>query len=148
MVRIVQDLDRWLGECDTTVEHDAADGIIGECTLPARHEGTHDDDGAGRLPAARFGSDLRDLADSVERISEHFGTGAPASGPRPQRAAGTIANSHDALASLDASLDTIRRRTRLTEQVRAVDVEPDTLGPRRGRLRCVPPADPPLSAGL
>jgi hypothetical protein len=65
-------------------------------------------------------------------------------------AAGTLANSHDALANLAASLDSIRRRTtRLTDQIRAADLEPDRLGQRRGRLRCVPPpADPPLSAGL
>jgi hypothetical protein len=45
MVRIVQDIDRWLGECGTTVEHDDAEGtrVIGECTLPAGHDGTHDE---------------------------------------------------------------------------------------------------------
>ena len=48
MVRIVQDIDRWLGECGTTVEHDdAGTRFIAECTLPAGHDGIHDDDGAG-----------------------------------------------------------------------------------------------------
>jgi hypothetical protein len=151
MVRIVQDIDRWLGECGTTVEHDAADGThVGECTLPAGHDGAHDDNGAGWLVAARIGGELRDLADAAERISQHFGSRAPAVDRDLTRAAGTLANSHDALANLAASLEGIRRRTtRLTEQVRAVDVEPDTPGPGRARLRCVPPpADPPLSAGL
>jgi hypothetical protein len=46
MVRIVQDVDRWLGECGTTVEHGDADGtpFIGECTLPAER----------RLPRRRW----------------------------------------------------------------------------------------------
>jgi hypothetical protein len=49
MLRIVQDIDHWLGECGTTLEHDEADGtrLIGECTLPAGHDGPHDDNGAG-----------------------------------------------------------------------------------------------------
>jgi hypothetical protein len=150
MVRIVQDIDRWLGECGT-VDHDDADGtrVIGECTLPAGHEGTHDD-GAGRLVAARITGELRDLAEAVERISQHFGWSAPAVDRDLTGAAGTIANSGDALANLAASLDTIRRRTtRLTQQVRAFDLEADTLRPGRAQLWCVPPpADPPLSAGL
>jgi hypothetical protein len=152
MVRIVQDIDRWLGDCGTTLEHGAADGthVVSECTLPAGHDGSHDDNGAGRLVAARIGGELRDLADAVERISEHFGWRAPAVDRDLTRAAGTLANSHDALANLGASLDTIRHRTtRLTEQLRAAGVEPDTRGAGRTRLRCVPPpADPPLSAGL
>jgi hypothetical protein len=154
MVRIVQDVDRWLGECGTTVEHDAADGtrVVGECTLPAGHEGAHDDDGAGRLVAARVGGELRDLADAVEGISEHFGWRAPAVDRDLAGAAGTIANSRDALANLGASLEGIRRRaTRLTEQIRGMDLEPDAPGPGpcQPRIRCVPPpADPPLSAGL
>jgi hypothetical protein len=71
MVRIVQDIDRWLGDCGTTVEHDDADGtrFIGECTLPAGHDGAHDDDGAGRLVAGGITGELRDLE------------GAPVSGP-------------------------------------------------------------------
>jgi hypothetical protein len=41
MVRIVQDVDRWLAECGTTVEHRDADGtrFIGECMLPGGHQG-------------------------------------------------------------------------------------------------------------
>ncbi|MGH9190876.1 MAG: hypothetical protein ACRDZ0_00165 [Acidimicrobiales bacterium] len=152
MVRIVQDIDRWLGECGTTVEHHDADGIhvIAECSLPAGHDGTRDDDGAGRLVAARITGELRDLADAVERISQHFGWRAPAVDRDLTGAGGTIANSHDALANLAASLDTIgRRTTRLTEQLRAVDLEPDAPRPGRAQLRCVPPpADPSLSAGV
>jgi hypothetical protein len=142
MVRIVQDIDRWPGECGTTVEHDAADGtrVIGECTLHAGHDGTHDDHGAGRLVAARFTGQLRDLADAVERICEHFGWSAPAVDRDLTGAAGAIANSHDTLACVVASLDTMRRRTtRLTEQLRAVDIEPDALRPGPAQQRCVPP---------
>ena len=46
MVRIVQDIDRWLGECAATIEHADADGtrFTAECTLPAGHQGDHDGD--------------------------------------------------------------------------------------------------------
>ncbi|MGH9235562.1 MAG: hypothetical protein ACRD0R_19755 [Acidimicrobiales bacterium] len=39
MVRIVQDIDCWLGECAATVEHAGADGtrLTADCTLPAGH---------------------------------------------------------------------------------------------------------------
>ena len=152
MVRIVQDIDRWLGECGMTVEHDQADGtrLIGECTLPAGHDGAHDDDGAGRLVAGRITGELRDLADTVERVSQHFGWSAPAVDRDLTDAPGTVANSCDALANLAVSLDTIGRRTiRLAEQIRVIDLEPDTPQPGGALPRCVPaPADPPLSAGL
>ena len=152
MVRIVQDVDRWLGECGTTVEHSDADGtrFIGECTLPAGHEGTHEDDGTRQLVAARITGELRELADAVDRLSDHFGWNAPAVYHDLTGALGTIANSSDALANLAASLDTIgHRTTRLAGQIRAVTLEHDAPLPRGARLPCVPPpADPPLSAGL
>jgi hypothetical protein len=46
MVSIVQDVDRWLGECAATVEHNEADGrrLITERTLPAGQQGRHDDE--------------------------------------------------------------------------------------------------------
>jgi hypothetical protein len=113
MVRIVQDIDRWLGECGTTLEHDQADGtrLIGECTLPAGHNAAHNDDGAGRLVAGRITGELRDLADTVERVSQHFGWSAPTVDRGLTDAPGTIANSRDALANLAVSLDTIGRQT-------------------------------------
>jgi hypothetical protein len=152
MVRIVQDIDRWLGECGTTVERDEADGtrLTGECTLPACHDGAHDDDGAGRLVAGRITGELRDLADAVGRVSQHFGWSAPAVDRDLTNAPSTIANGRDALANLAVSLNTIgRRTTRLAEKLRALDLEPDTPQPGGALPRCVPPpADPPLSAGL
>jgi hypothetical protein len=152
MVRIVQDIDRWLGECGTTVERDAADGtrLIGECTVPAGHDGAHDDDGAGRLVAGRITGELRELADTVERVSQHFAWSAPAVNRDLTDAPCTIADGRDVLANLAVSLDTIgRRTTRLAEKIRAIDLEPDTPQPSGALRRCVPaPADPPLSAGL
>jgi hypothetical protein len=111
MLRIVKDIDHWLGECGTTLEHDQADGtrLIGECTLPAGHDGTHDDNGAGRLLAGRITGELRDLADTVERVSQHFGWSAPTVDLTDAPA--TVANSRDALANLAVSLDTIGRQT-------------------------------------
>ena len=113
MLRIVQDIDHWLGECGMTLEHDEADGtrLIGECTLPAGHDGTHDDNGAGRLLAGRITGELRDLADTVERISQHFGWSAPTVDRDLTDAPATVANSRDALANLAVSLDTIGRQT-------------------------------------
>jgi uncharacterized protein YukE len=152
MVRIVQDVDRWLGDCGATVEHSDADGgrYICECTLPAGHDGTHDDDGADRLIAGPITGELRDLADAVERVSEHFGRTAPDIDRELTRAPGTIANSYDTLANLTESLDTIRRRTaRLADKVRVIDLEPRAMPAGGPSLRSVPPpADPPLSAGL
>jgi hypothetical protein len=78
MLRIVQDIDRWLGECPATIEHVDTDGarFISECALPAGHQGSHDD--SGRLLAGRcVTGELRDLADAVDRISEGFGWTAP-----------------------------------------------------------------------
>jgi hypothetical protein len=153
MVRIVQDVDRWLAECGATVEHDDDDGLrsIGGCVLPVGHEGSHDDDdGAGRLVAGGLLGELRDLADAVERLSDHFGWNAPAIDCDLTESSGTITNSRDALANLAASLHSIgRRATRLAGQIRAVALEHDTPSPGGTRLRCVPPPpDPPLSAGL
>jgi hypothetical protein len=151
-VRMVQDIDRWLGECGTTVEHNDSDGtrVIGDCTLPAGHDGAHDDDGAGRLVAGRVTGELRDLADAVESISDHFGWHAPAVDRDLTGGPGTIANGRDAMANLAASLDTIgRRTTRVAEQICTLDIEPDAPPPGRARLRCVPrPENPPLSASL
>jgi uncharacterized protein YukE len=135
MDRIVQDIDRWLGECGTTVDHDDADGtrFIGECALPAGHDGTHDDDGAGRVVAGRITDQLRDLADTVEGISQDLGRSAPAVDRDLTAAPGPIANSHDALANLANSLDTIRHRsTRLTSEVRRVAVHLADTHPRIG----------------
>ena len=135
MVRIVQDIDRWLGECGTTVERDEADGtrLTGECTLPACHDGAHDDDAAGRLVAGRITGELRDLADAVGRVSQHFGWSAPAVDRDLTNAPSTIANGRDALANLAVSLNTIgRRTTRLAEKPRALDLEPDTPTAGRG----------------
>jgi hypothetical protein len=151
-VCFVLDIDGWLGECGTTVERDAADGtrLIGECTVPAGHDGAHDDDGAGRLVAGRITGELRELADTVERVSQHFAWSAPAVNRDLTDAPCTIADGRDVLANLAVSLDTIgRRTTRLAEKIRAIDLEPDTPQPSGALRRCVPaPADPPLSAGL
>jgi hypothetical protein len=126
MVRIVQDIDRWLGECGTTVERDEADGtrLIGECTLPG-HDGAHDDDGAGQLVAGRITGEQRDLADTVERVSQHFAWSAPAVDREVTDAPATVANGRDVLANLAVSLETIgRRTTRLAEKIRAIDLSP------------------------
>jgi hypothetical protein len=61
MIRIVQDIDRWLGECGTTVEHDDIDGgtcFIAEYPLPAGHQGAHDD-GTVWPAGARLTHELR-----------------------------------------------------------------------------------------
>jgi hypothetical protein len=115
-----------------------------------RPDGPHDDNGAGRLLAGRITGELRDLADTVERISQHFGWSAPTVDRDLTDAPATVANSRDALANLAVSLDTIgRRTTRLAEKIRAIDLEPDTPQAGGAPPRCVPPtADPHLSAGL
>jgi ABC-type transporter Mla subunit MlaD len=122
MVCIVQDIDRWLCECDATVEHDDADGtrVVAECTLPAGHQGAHED-GAAQFFGGRVTGELRDLADSLERISQDFGWRSPAVDRDLTGAPGKITNSHDALANLASSLDTVRHRAaRLAADVRDV----------------------------
>jgi uncharacterized protein YukE len=124
MVRIVQDIDRWLGECAQTTEHIDADGtrFTVECALPASHEGGHDDSDR-LLPGRRVTGELRDLADAVERVSQHFGWTAPAVDRDLTGASGTIANRHDALANLGVSLDSVARRsTRLAADARSAAV--------------------------
>lgn len=134
MVRIVQDIDGWLGECAATVEHAGADGtrFTAECALPAGHQGAHDD---GDVPLAgrHVTGELRDLADAVERTSQHFGWTAPDVDRDLAGAPGTIANRHDAFANLAASLDTIRHRTsRLAAHVRGADARLADAAPGTG----------------
>jgi hypothetical protein len=116
----------------------------------AGHYGTHDDNGAGRLLASRITGELRHLADTVERISQHFAWSAPTVDRDLTDAPATAANSRDAPANLAVSLDTIgRRTTRLADKIRAIDLEPDTPQPGGAPPRCVPPpADPHSSPGL
>jgi hypothetical protein len=142
MVRIVQDIDRWLGECAAATEHVDPDGttFVVDCALPAGHQGDHDD-GNRLLPGRRVTGELRDLADAVEQISQHFGWTAPAVDRDLTRAPGSIANSDDMLANLATNLDTVARRAgRLAADarntaVRATDpdaaVDPGAPGGRR-----------------
>jgi hypothetical protein len=113
MVRLVQDVDSWLGECTARPEQVYPDGtrFTVDCSLPAGHTGDHDD-GNQPLPGRRVTGDLRDLADAVEQISHHFAWTAPAIDRDLTGAPGTIANSRDALGNLADSLDTIARRGR------------------------------------
>jgi hypothetical protein len=112
MLRVVQDIDRWLGECAATIEHADADGTryVSECSLPASHPSRHDDSDH-MLTGRRVTGELRELADAVEWISQHFGWTAPAIDRDLTGASGTIANSHDALANLATALDTVARRS-------------------------------------
>jgi hypothetical protein len=123
MLRIVQDIDRWLGECPATIEHVDTDGarFISECALPAGHQGSHDD--SGRLLAGRcVTGELRDLADAIERASQHFGWTAPYVDRHLAGAPGPITNSHDALANVATGLSTTTRRTtRLASELRRAD---------------------------
>jgi len=119
MVRLVQDIDSWLGDCTAQTDHVDPDGerYIVDCTLPAGHQGPHDD-GNRALPGRRLTGELRDLADAVERISQQFGWNAAAVDRDLTHAPGA-ANGPDALADLARSLDTIARRTaRLAADVR------------------------------
>lgn len=70
MVRLVQDIDSWLGECTAQTDHVDPDGdrYVVDCTLPAGHHGPHAD-GDQLLPGRRLTGELRDLADAVERTS-------------------------------------------------------------------------------
>lgn len=134
MVRIVQDIDGWLGECAATVEHADTDGTrsTAECTLPAGHQSAHDD---GDVPLAgrQVTGELLDLADAVKRISQHFGWTAPDVDRDFAGAPGAIAISHDALVNLAASLDTIRHRTtQLAAHIRGADARPADAGPGTG----------------
>lgn len=122
MIRIVQDIDTWLGDCAATVEHDNPDGtrFVTECTLPAGHHGPHQD-GSVLLTGARLVAELRDLADAAERTGHNFGWTAPDIDRDLTGVPGTTASSHDLLANLAASLDTIRHRTaRLAADVRDI----------------------------
>jgi hypothetical protein len=114
MVRIVQDIDGWLGECAATVEHTDATGIrvSYECGLPGGHEGPHQDGTARMLIGSRTVDDLRDLADAVETMSQRFGWAAPGIDRERTGAPGTISNGHDALANLAVTLDTLGGRAR------------------------------------
>jgi hypothetical protein len=79
------------------------------------------------LVAGRITGELRDLADTVERVSQHFAWSAPTVDRGLTDAPGTVANGCDTLANLAVSLDTIGRRTTwLAEKIRAIDLEPDT----------------------
>jgi hypothetical protein len=109
MVRLVQDIDTWLGDCPAQTDHVDPDGerYVTDCTLPAGHQGPHDDDRL--LPGRRLTGELRDLADTVGRISQQFGWNAAAVDRDLTRAPGG-AHWPDALADLATSLDTIARR--------------------------------------
>jgi hypothetical protein len=134
MVRLVQDIDRWLGEYAATIEHADADGtrFTVECTLPAGHQGAHDD-GDVPLAARHVTGELRDLADAVDQISEGFGWTAPDIDRDLAGAPGPIANRHDALANLAASLDTVARRTgRLAADVRRAEARVPRPAPGAG----------------
>jgi hypothetical protein len=111
MVRLVQDIDSWLGDCPAQTDHVDPDGerYVVDCTLPAGHQGPHDD-GNRLLPGRRLTGELRDLADAVERISQQFGWDAPAVDRDVARAPGA-ADGPDALADLATNLDSIARRT-------------------------------------
>jgi hypothetical protein len=138
MVRLVQDIDRWLDECAATIEHAEADGtrFTAECTLFAGHQGAHDD-GDVPLAARHVTGELRDLADAVDQISEGFGWTAPDIDRDLAGAPGPIANRHDALANLAASLDTVASRTgRLAANVRRAEAR--TPGPAPGAGAGVP----------
>jgi hypothetical protein len=91
LVRIVQDIDAWLGECTATIEHTYADGtrLVADCALPAGHHGPHVDLDAP-LPGRQTTGELRDLADTVERISQSFGWTAPHLDRDLTGAAGTL----------------------------------------------------------
>jgi hypothetical protein len=101
MVRLVQDVDSWRGECTARPEQVYPDGtrFTVDCSLPAGHTGDHDD-GNQPLPGRRVTGDVRDLADAVEQISHHFAWTAPDVDRDLTGAPGTIANSRDALANL------------------------------------------------
>jgi hypothetical protein len=119
MVRLVQDIDSWLGDCPAQTDHLDPDGerYVVDCTLPAGHEGPHHD-GDRLLPGRRLTGELRDLADAVERISQQFGWNAATVDRDLARAPGA-ANGPDALANLATNLDTIARRAaRLAADVR------------------------------
>ena len=134
MVRIVQDIDRWLGECAATIDHAEADGtrFTAECTLPAGHQGAHDH-GDVPLAARHVTGELRDLADAVDRISEGFGWTARDIDRDLAGAPGPIANRHDAFANLAASLDTVTRRTgRLAADVRRAETRAPGPAARAG----------------
>jgi plasmid replication initiation protein len=132
MVRIVQDIDAWLGECTARIEHTYTDGtrLVADCALPGGHDGAHVDLD-GRLPGRQVTGELRDLADAVERVSQSFGSAAPSVDCDMTGAAGTT-TSAGALANLAASLDTIQHRTtRLAADVRIAEASaagpaPDT----------------------
>ncbi len=119
MVRLIQDIDSWLGDCPSQTHYVDPDGdrCLIDCTLPAGHQGPHAD-GDPLLPGRRLTSELRDLADAVERISHQFGWNAPAVDSDLARAPDAT-NGPDALANLATNLDAIARRTaRLAVDVR------------------------------
>lgn len=126
MVRLVQDIDSWLGECTAQTDYIEPDGerYVVDCTLPADHHGPHGD-GDQLLPGRRLTGELRDLADTVERTSQQFGWNAAAVDRDLSCAPGGNADGPDALANLATSLDTIASRTaRLAADVRRA-VQPD-----------------------
>jgi hypothetical protein len=130
MVRLVQDVDSWLGECTARPEQVYPDGtrFTVDCSLPAGQTGDHDD-GNQPLPGRRVTGDVRDLADAVEQISHHFAWTAPDVDRDLTGAPGTIANSRDALANLADSLDSIASRAaRLAAEARSAELR--TAGPR------------------
>jgi hypothetical protein len=147
LVRIVQDIDAWLGECTATIEHTYADGtrLVADCALPAGHHGPHVDLDAP-LPGRQTTGELRDLADTVERISQSFGWTAPHLDRDLTGAAGTTTNSADTLANLATSLDTIRHRTtRLAADIRLAETR--ALGPAVGTGPELPTRHPSVSDG-
>jgi hypothetical protein len=146
MDRMVQDVDRWLGDCPATIEHVDPDGsrFTADCTLPAGHHGAHND--ANRPPASgQLVGELRDLADTVERVSQQFGWIAPDIERDLTGARGTTTNSHDAYANLAVNLDTLGGRARrlsgrarelaLNPGQRAVDGPGEVESPPRSRVK-------------
>lgn len=139
MVRTVQDVERWLGECGTPFEYDHADGTRAkaDCALPAGHPVSHLEDREDPVAGIVSGQ-LRDLADAAERASHEFGWKAPAIDRDRLGAPGTVANSDDALDNLATSLDTIGRRARaLAGHVRDATLDPIDHRRPTARLRAL-----------
>jgi hypothetical protein len=136
--RIVQDVERWLGECAAPVEHHVPDDtpVIAECALPTGHPGPHDD---VVLTGSRITGELRDLADTVGRLSEQFAWQAPDVDRDLTGTPGTVANSQDLLDNLATSLDAVgRRTTRLSRAIRTT-ADHDLRTGNGTRLQPVPP---------
>lgn len=143
LLRRGQDIERWLGQCGTTVER-AYDGQVyrGLCELPAGHTGDHDD-GPPSTPAEQACADSWELADLSDQITHRLGWLAPVIDQRAATGAGPADDECESLRDAAATLGRVAHDAqKLASRLRSIEATLDKEAttsraglPRRHRSR-------------